>query len=489
MLPRLYLFSLRSFIGPFILTLVVSIFILILQFFWVYIDDLMGKGIEIIIILELLFYVSASLIPLALPLSILISSLMTFGNFSENNELTALKSSGLSLYKIMRPLTIFVIGLAIFTFYFSNYVIPVANLKWHSLIYDIQNTKISSLIKPGAYTKEIDGYAIKVGTGSNGRYKDVIIHDHTTPTEIKTIKAEEIRIYKSTNSLYLFLELINGNVFEELDIQNPIFLPDGKVQNKTHLNRPSRLSTFKKATYKINVSGFSLERTDSDIFTDKYEMLNVFQISNAMDSLEIKEENMQNAYEQANKRSGTIFNLKNIDEDEDDTLHFSTDMRSIQSAEIGDLQLTSIHTKLVDQLRRKNTNLKNQIDYLTTIMKEETNYWIEFHRKFALSFTLIVLFFIGAPLGSIIRKGGFGAPVVVAAIIFMIYFSIITTGENLVQSYVLSAFTGMWMACIIFTPIAIILSRSAAKDSILFSKENWIKIFKTKPKKDESTHS
>lgn len=488
MLPRLYLFSLKSFIGPFILTLVISIFILILQFFWVYIDDLMGKGIDIIIILELLFYVSASLIPLALPLSILISSLMTFGNFSENNELTALKSSGLSLYKIMRPLTIFVISLAIFTFYFSNYVIPVANLKWHALIYDIQNTKISSLIKPGVYTKEIDGYAIKVGSGANGRYKDIIIHDHTTPTEIKTIKAEELRIYKSTNSLYLFLELINGNVFEELDIQNPIFLPDGKVQNRTHLNRPSRISTFKKATYKINISGFSLQRSDSDIFKDKYEMLNVFQISSAMDSLDIKEKNMQNAYEQANKRSGTIFNIKNIEDDED-TLMISPDMRAIQSGDIGDLQLTSIHTKLVDQLRRKNTNLKNQINYLSTIMKEETNYWIEFHRKFALSFTLIVLFFIGAPLGSIIRKGGFGAPMVVAAIIFIIYFSIITTGENLVQSYVISPFTGMWMACIIFTPIAILLSRSAAKDSILFSKENWIKLFKIKPKKDEPADS
>ena len=449
----------------------------------------MGKGIEITIILELLFYVSASLMPLALPLSVLISSLMTFGNFSENNELTALKSSGLSLYKIMKPLTMFVIILAIFTFYFSNYVIPVANLKWHSLIYDIQNTKISSLIKPGVYTKEIDGYAIKVASGSDGRYKDVIIHDHTTPTEIKTIKAEEIRIYKSTNSLYLFLELINGQVFEELDIQNPIFLPDGRVQNKTHVNRPSRLSSFKKAIYKINVSGFSLQRTNSDIFKDKYEMLNVFQISDAMDSIAVKEEKMQSAYEQANKRTGTIFNLKNIEQNDDETIKIDTNMRSIQSSEIGALQLSSIRSKLIDQLRRKNTNLKNQINYLSTIMKEETNYWIEFHRKFALSFTLIVLFFIGAPLGSIIRKGGFGAPVVVAAIIFMIYFSIITTGENLVQSYVISPFAGMWMACIIFTPIAIMLSRSAAKDSILFSKENWVKIFRIKAKKDESANT
>ncbi len=448
----------------------------------------MGKGIEISIILELLFYVSASLIPLALPLSILISSLMTFGNFSENNELTALKSSGLSLYKIMRPLTIFVVCLAMFTFYFSNYVIPVANLKWHALIFDIQNTKISSLLKPGAYTKEIDGYAIKVGSGTDGVYQNVIIHDHTDPSAIKTIKAEEIRIYKSTNSLYLFLELINGNVFEELDIQTPIFLPNGSVQNRTHMKRPSRLSTFKKATYKINISGFSLERSDSDIFKDKYEMLNVFQISDAMDSLNIKRENMQAAYNQSNKRSQVVFNMRNVEKNED-SLEISKHLLSVNIDDIKPHQLKVIYPKMTEKLRRNNSNLKNQYNYLETIQKEETNYWIEFHRKFALSFTLIVLFFIGAPLGSIIKKGGFGAPVVVAAIIFMIYFSIITTGENLVQSYVLSPFWGMWMACIIFTPIAIVLTRAAAKDSVIFSKDSWSKYIKQKFRRDEHSDS
>lgn len=411
---------------------------------------------------------------------------MTFGNFSENNELTALKSSGLSLYRIMKPLTIFVIGLAMFTFYFSNYVIPVANLKWHALIFDIQNTKISSLIKPGVYTKEIDGYAIKVGSGENGRYKDVIIHDHTTPKEIKTIKAEELRVYKSTNSLYLFLELINGNVYEELDVQNPIFLPNGRIQNTTHINRPARQSTFKKATYKINVSGFSLKRTDSDIFKDKYEMLNVFQISNSMDSLEKKVENMQAAYLQANTRSETIFNLKNI-EKEEDSIKVSKGLRSIQYEDIKAAEIKKILPTLAEKLRKKNSNLKNQKDYLTTITKERINYWIEFHRKFSLSFTLVVLFFIGAPLGSIIKKGGFGAPVVIAAIIFMIYFSVITTGENLVISMVLSPFIGMWIACIVFTPIAFILTRAAAKDSVIFSLENWTKLFKGKLKRNEHT--
>lgn len=154
-------------------------FMLVMQFFWKYLDDLMGKGLSTLVILELLIYISASLIPLALPLAILLSSIMTFGNLAENNELTALKSSGLSLYRIMKPLTVVVLIIALCTFYFANYVIPVSNLKWHSLIYDIQNTKISSIITPGVYSQELDGYAIKVEEGSENSFKGIIIHDHT----------------------------------------------------------------------------------------------------------------------------------------------------------------------------------------------------------------------------------------------------------------------------------------------------------------------
>ena len=229
-----------------------------MQFFWVYIDDLIGKGLSIWIILELLFYVSASLIPLALPLAILLSSLMTFGNLSEKNELTALKSSGLSLYKIMRPLTMVVILLAGFTFYFSNYIIPLANLKWHSLIYDIQNTKLSTIITPGVYTRDLEGYAIKVKEGNDSLFKDIIIHDHSIPTEFKTVKAKEARLYRSKNGLYLFFNLKNGVVYEELESQSPIFLSNGQEQKGTVSTNPSRITNFEKASYKMNISGFKL---------------------------------------------------------------------------------------------------------------------------------------------------------------------------------------------------------------------------------------
>ena len=247
------------------------------------------------------------------------------------------------------------------------------------------------------------------------------------------------------------------------------------MQNKTHMNRPSRVSRFDKATYKINVSGFTLNRSDNQIFKDKYEMLNVFQIKNAMDSLENKREKMNDAYLLVNKRDQSIFRLRQIEGIED-----TTQLKGLKSINIDDIdeeEKNQIYKQLVAKLRSKNQNLENQIKFLRTIEIDENNYWIEFHRKFALSATLIILFFMGASLGSIIKRGGFGAPVVIAAIIFIVYFSIITTGENLAESQVISPFFGMWMACTIFAPIAVLLTRAAARDSKIFYKENWMKLF------------
>jgi len=189
-------------------------FMLIMQFFWKYIDDLMGKGLEVSIILELLLYVSASLIPLALPLAMLLSSIMTFGNLAENNELTALKSSGLSLYKIMRPLMVVVFLISLGTFYFSNYIIPISTLKWKALIYDIQETKIAKIITPDSYSNELEGLAIKVKEEKNGSFFDVVIHDHNDPNIVKTVHAKQATLYNSTHGNFLYLHLKNGTVLE-----------------------------------------------------------------------------------------------------------------------------------------------------------------------------------------------------------------------------------------------------------------------------------
>ena len=165
-------------------------FMLVMQFLWKYIDDLMGKGLELNIIIELLFYVSASLLPLALPLAILLSSLIVMGNLGEYNELTALKSSGLSIYRILRPLSVIIVIIPIRTFYFSNYVIPIANYKWHSIIWDIQETKLTSFLNPGSYTQEIDGFSIKINEGNGNSFNGIIIHDRRDPKVLKTIVAD-----------------------------------------------------------------------------------------------------------------------------------------------------------------------------------------------------------------------------------------------------------------------------------------------------------
>jgi len=456
-----------------------------MQFLWKYIDDLMGKGIDSFVILELLFYVSASLIPLALPLAILLSSIMTIGNLAENNELTALKSSGLSLYRIMRPLTFVVIGIACFTFYFANYVIPVANLKWHSLIYDIQNTKISALLTPGVYSKELDGYAIKVEEGTESSFKGILIHDHTDPKEIKTIRANDGKIYKSENGKYLFFELNEGYVSEELAPQSPTFLPNGQLHRSQNNNRPSRRSNFEKATYKIDLSGFSLKRSQDELFADKHEMLNVFQIYNEIDSVKTQGRTIILNFLQSLKNDHAYFQAytyKPID-----SLNYSgmPDIDTIRPETIDfkalpDAEKYKAITLAQSKLRRKNQNLDGQKAYMASIETDINGYWIEFHRKFALTYAIIVLFFIGAPLGAIVRKGGFGAPVVIAALLFMVYFVLISIGDSLASSQVVSPYVGMWFASFVLTPIAFILMRAAANDAPVFDKDAWRRFFKRK---------
>lgn len=458
-------------------------FILILQFFWLYIDDLMGKGLGVVVILELLFYVSASLVPLALPLAILLSSLMTFGNFSENNELTAFKASGMSLYKIMRPLTILVSGIAITTFFFANYAIPVANLKWHSMIYDIQNTKISSLLSPGIYTKDIEGYAIKVDEMKDTVNYGITIHDYSNNEQVRTIKAEEARIYKSENNQFLFFQFKNGQVFEELDIQSPVFLPNGELKNYKNENKPSRVSSFDEGIFKIKIDGLTLSRSDEKVFSDKHEMMNVFQISTVMDSLEEKEVNFSSNIAKSILTSHISMNetkqlLPNTE------IVNNRKVPMVIYSDLSPIEKTNTINRTINFLRGNNRMIENQLQFRKTFIVEQSRYWIEFHRKFALTYTILVLFFVGASLGSVIRKGGFGAPVVIAAIIFMIYFVLISIGENLAETQTVSPFMGMWLANIFFTPLAIYITWVAANDrKIMLSSLTSLKLFNFSKKK------
>ena len=459
-----------------------------MQFFWKYIDDLMGKGISIQVIIELLFYVSADLIPLALPLAILLSSIMTMGNLAEHNELTALKSSGLSLYRIMKPLTTIVFIIALCTFYFSNYIIPIATLKWHTLIYDIQNTKISTIITPGVFSDKLDGYSIKVNEGSNDEFKGVLIHVHNDPKVIKTIRADNGKIYKSINGNQLFFELKDGSISEELAITPPSYTSDGRLVKSAENSRPSRRYKFDKATYKIDISGFQLSRSDEGLFKNQHEMLNVFQINYAIDSIQnegtrvisnfIKALRNEHPYFQALKLKIDTINTSGIEYNPERYLKETYYIDSLSKSE----RIKALE-KIAPNLRRVNQNIEGQKLYLVAIQNNIKMFLIGFHRKFALTFAIIVLFFIGAPLGAIVRKGGFGTPLVLASLLFMLYFILISVGESLAIGKVVNPFIGMWFATFVLSPIAFILMRAAANDSQVFRKEAYSQFFSRFKKK------
>ena len=447
---------------------------LIMQFFWKYVDDLMGKGLEFTVILELIFYVSATLIPLALPLAILLSSIMTLGNLAEHNELTALKSSGLSLFKIIKPLFVVVIFIALATFYFSNYVIPVANLKMRALIYDIQETKIAKIITPGTYSTEIEGYAIKVEDNEKGGFKNIVIHDHSNPNINKTVKAAEGEMYNSVNGAVLYLNLKKGNVLEELAIN--------QEENFESRSRgryfPSRRISFENAVYQIDLTGFKLNRSDEDLFKNSFEMLNVFQMDHAIDSIRKQNVSIIENFVMSLKNDHPFFQIKSPI-----SSPTITDTLPVKSLSIPDKESYSYKAALetaVSKLRKMKEVVVGQQSFIHSINTNIKLYKIEYHRKFALTFAIIVLFFVGAPLGAIIKKGGFGAPVVIACLLFMIYFVLTELGEGLVNANSTSPIVGMWLATFTLLPVAYLLMRSAALDSKVFDLDAWGKFFKRK---------
>ena len=273
-MKKLNIFIVRSFVGPFMITFFIAMFFLVMQFFWKYVDDLMGKGLEVSVLLELLFYVSATLIPLALPLAVLFSSIMTFGNLSEKSELTALKSSGLSLFRIMRPMFMCIILLSASAFYFSNYILPIANLKWRTIIYNIQQKKPTFGITEGVFYNDIDNYSIKVEekNDNTGELVDVLIYETGMNGQGKTIIAERGEMLKSaTNdstdkSNFLLLKLVNGSMYEQL-------APNLKDENAA----PYQKTFFKEAIMKFDLSSFDMQKESEDLFKRDFEMMNFMQ--------------------------------------------------------------------------------------------------------------------------------------------------------------------------------------------------------------------
>jgi len=428
--------------------------ILLMQNVWKYIDDLIGKGLEWTVIVEIAFYIIPTLVPLALPLAILLSSLMAFGKLGETYELTALKSSGISLYEIMRPLFVTICIISIGAFFFSNHVIPYSNMKFKTLLYDIMNKKLALNIREGIFFNDIEGYSIKVNhKDADGKIlKDLLIYDHSEKMgNTKVIKAEHGSMYTSHNNRYLYLELFNGYSYEEVDPKNP----------KKRVDLPFARSSFKEEKIRFDMASFQLERSDEERYSNVAQFMNLKQLQQNADSLK---NTIDNRLQNFNEKLRSYYNFNTIDSlTKANTTPLAFNINSLSKNKRS--RLTKAASNLVRSSKSYVYNTQRELKYKNKKLKKAN---IEWHRKFTLSFACIVLFLIGAPLGAIIRKGGMGMPVLISILFFLAYHISSITGEKSALQGIISASQGMWVSSLILTPLGIFFTIKAASDSTLF---------------------
>jgi lipopolysaccharide export system permease protein len=459
-------FVLTSFIRPFIVTFFVMILFLLMQFVWKYIDDLAGRGVEWYYIAELLFYTSATVVPMALPLAVLLSSIMVLGSMGENNELAALKSSGQSLLRVMRPLIYFMLFLGIAAFLFANYVIPVANYKSESLRKNISNSKPALSIQPGVFYAGIEGYSIKVGDkfGPNqSELRDVIIYDHTgSGGNEKVIVAQTGKMQVTPDERFLVINLYQGHVYEDYKTK--------KRQDRD--NHPFVNTSFKESTIRFSLSEFKKGDLRETGRKD-YDMLNIHQLYGAVDSLKEAKVKRQTDFTRQ-MRSRYSFSIKD-----------SLDPKTIKTHTLSDSILSNFKTKNQARIvqnalriaRSSKAYFNNADDEYNWRDQIITRHVLEWWKKYSVSFSVVVLFFVGAPLGAIIRKGGMGMPVVVSVVIFIIYHVGTTSFEKLGRHMVWDPPAAMWTANLILLPIGFWLTYKSATDSVIFNAELYLKPF------------
>jgi len=550
----------QSFVGPFVITFFIALFVLIMQFLWKYIDDLVGKGLESAIIAELIFYASATVVPLALPIAVLLASIMTFGALGEHYELVALKSAGISLRRFMLPLLVISVGLAASGFLFSNYILPRANLKFAALLYSVTRQRPALNIKEGVFYDGIPGYVIRIGKKDPGAKTvyDIKIHDHTEDRgNVNVLVAEEGEMYTVQEGKYLIFNLKNGARYEE-----PRPTPGRKPEQQEFIRMQ-----FDNYEMVMDLSNFSFEKTDETLFRNNHRMLNAQQLLNMADSVsrndekrhqnmirnlriyftfvedslfsdkpvqttaqpiaesgkpdsvpkfvqkylpdsnktinslpdsiqkafKIKMEQVKKGYplpDMASSESAANTPIKKSPK-KPQTLQKPDSILAQNAAEQAEPPDTTAPTAFLSSLRlpvskqvaliqQAGNNVRNLIAfsasearYSQTDRKKKVRFMIEFHTRIVLALACIALFLLGASLGAIIRKGGFGMPMVMGIIFFILFYILLTTGKKLTEEMALTPFWGMWLCIFVFFPMGAYLLYKANNDSQLFETDTY----------------
>lgn len=477
-MKRLYWYVLKTFLGPFIMTFFICVFILLMQFLWKYVDDLVGKGLDWNILAELLFYASFGLLPFAFPLSMLLASIMSFGELGENYELVAMKSSGISLFRIMKPLLVVAVIITGVAFFFANYVLPHTNLRFTTLLFSIRNQRPELVLKEGVFTSEIDGYSIRIGSKDKrtNTLHDILIYDHTNNKANESITVADSGYLKMTEDKnYMVMTLYNGENFVEEESS-----PGSR--NNTY---PFRRDKFDKQVINVRVLNFDFQRRDENIYRNTYRMMNIDQLRFAEDSLlEDYQYRLQNFLintrytGQLDKRimARALSNdtlLAKYSQDPHTIFDFDSLLNSFQNFDVNESYQNALFSA------RNNYQEINNIENNLYGRKKRINlHMMERHRKFTLSFAVLIFFFIGAPLGAIIRRGGLGMPVVVSILLFISYYIFSMTGEKSAREDVWEMMPGMWFSSFVFLPVGLWLTYKAMNDSPIMSAETYSNLIK-----------
>ncbi len=476
-MKTIHRFTLKSFLGPMVLSFFIVMFILMMNFVWRYIDELVGKGLSFSIIIELLFYATANMMPLGIPLATLFAGIMTMGNLGEHNELLAMKSAGMSLPRILSPLMTVVFFVAVGSFFVVNNLVPYSNKKMMAIIYDIRQQKENMEFKDGIFFNGIDNMNIRVGhqDPETQLLTDVLIYDTRERNgNMTTTVADSGYIYMSEDKKFLMVKLYNGETYETT--RNYKWSTENAIRHQKFAVQNGALA----------IEGFDFSRTDMNLFNN-HQTKNVSELQVDIDSLRVE----------ADRSSARSYEplLKNylMTKDQSALGLFDTVAMDYSYKRTADL-VRAIDTMAIeskwDVINKAKSNARmsrNSLNHNENSAKDALNKLyrsqVEWHRKVSLPISVIIFFLIGAPLGAIIRKGGLAMPVVVSVIFFVIYYVISIAGEKMAKEGTWNAAFGMWFSAIVLLPIALYLTRIATNDSNLFNLDWYaVQIAKLKAK-------
>jgi len=465
---KLHLLLLKSFIRPFIVTFLIVMFVLLMLFLWKYIDDLIGKGFEWYVIAELMLYASATNVAMALPLSVLLSSIMTYGSLGENYELVAIKSAGISLTRAVAPMLLVVITLSIAAFFFSDNMLPRAYLKYYSLLYDARQQKSANFLPEGVFSNSFPDYTIRV----DKKDKDgQTLHGITlyakaignNPSYV--MKAKSGRMYRSNDNRYLIIELEDGVRYSETPGTGSNFNPN-----------PRQVFTrfrFKSAQNKLDLKGLAFTRTDEKEFSGAFPMMDRRQLkdymvrtSKSIDSVGGANLPLVELYIKYFSLPLKSDNFKTYQKYQEGVMAYGDNLAKSNYITVALGEARSIH----DLLKVRGNSMNE-------LIKNFRSAFAQYQVKFTLSVSCIALLLIGAPMGAIIRKGGLGLPVVISVIFFLIFYIVKTIGEKAAHEGSMSGLLGAWVSIIVITPVGLFLSYKAATDSALFDMEIYRRFF------------